>query len=334
MSTEPGKYDHKPEDISLMLKNFDPPMADEWTIGLRESLTAILEKYASEVSDEDLRALASLMCSNAIHSEHRPHVVEDWATGVEYDNGTTKETYVTVDFPKVRSLAKEELRRRRPGNVTVESLSLNLCDNSIGVRIMAVEELALMDEPRALELVVKAAVSDEDYDVKKAAAKAAVASFPTCIPMLQSVLSFGDNEARERTVEILAEIKDPAVIDSLERALEDKNRDVREPAIEALSELDDKRVIPLLIRALKFRKRVRETVGRALAERWPQEAVEPLLDSLAEAEPDTAEAAQDAIRRILTENAAKLTEKQLHKLAQIAWVKNLAQAELERRVDS
>ena len=168
------------------------------------------------------------------------------------------------------------------------------------IRWKAAVTLGEIGDERAIGPLVQL-LSDRDRFVRSRAAYALGLIGPPALGALSSTLIDGDVETRRGTATALGMIADPGAADVLIVALADSSSAVRQEVIAALARQGDP-AFPALVRALGDPDpERREGAALALAGSGNPEALAPLKDALARAEP----ADQAVLRQALSDLAAK-----------------------------
>jgi hypothetical protein len=106
------------------------------------------------------------------------------------------------------------------------------------VRQRAVQMLAVLGGPRALEILRPAVTDDVDEDVRRFAAMGlAEMAASDALPTVTLALQDNDDWVRDDAARVLGDMGDPRAIPALTRALDDEDSDVRATAAESLKRL-------------------------------------------------------------------------------------------------
>jgi len=231
------------------------------------AVEGFLERHAADVSDGDLREAANL-ANIAIH-------VQDDGCGY-YGVGSH---LVTIDWGRVRQLARQELIRRDPvatacaagqwetvaglGEAALPALTRLLTISEAAQRGGIIRTIGRIGGPQVLPPLL-AALQDEDAAVRAAAAHAlARRGDPSTAPALVVALQDTHKDVRLAAAKALAAIG-PAAVGPLQPAMRNKDHALRRTAMEVLAQIADPGGIELLAQGLHdagIRKLAAEALG-------------------------------------------------------------------------
>jgi HEAT repeat protein len=182
----------------------------------------------------------------------------------------------------------------------VEALIDALTDEYVNVRQYAAWSLGELHLPVALEPLLSA-LQDRDGSVRQyaAAALGELKEEGAVDPLLEA-LKDRVSDVRGQVAWALAQIKDPRAVDPLLEALDDEDRYVRRDVVEALGAIRDSRAVEPLVQMLKDGdKWVQTLAASSLGSIGDDAAVEPLVEALRSPHGDVAQAAEDALARLV-----------------------------------
>jgi HEAT repeat protein len=130
---------------------------------------------------------------------------------------------------------------------TITGLLKALQDENQGVRVVAVQGLAKLKDPRTDD-ALKKATQDPDWEVCKEALSALVKSGRDMDAMLQAI-RFNSAELRELAASRLGDAGGPKAVEALLTAVSDEEELVRLRAVSALGKLKDPSTISVLQQA-------------------------------------------------------------------------------------
>ena len=209
--------------------------------------------------------------------------------------------YLTHESKDLRKNVAWALSRLRDDRV-VEPLKGLLRDPEIQVRQAAVEALAALGRPRALDAVRSEALSSPEASMREAAVRALRPSpGPETDATLVRALKDPDVSVRRAAGWVLKDIARPESVPALIDALTDEDSEVRRRVAEALGKLGDRRAVDPLRRVLLH---TLPEAATALGKLGDTRAVQLLSDRLIEiaaARPPAARQSseEDAIRTAL-----------------------------------
>ena len=204
---------------------------------------------------------------------------------------------------------KQKAKVKFEGDFEEVVLALNSSDDDI--REEAARNLGELQDPRAVDPLIKA-LNDSNHYVRREAAKSlGRIGNDKAIPPLIQALKDDDRSAREGAAEGLADMKGKALgplldalndpdwhvrmgvlvalriigdkkgVPGIAASMNDENRFVRREAVKSLGRIGDARVIPVLVEALKDEDRsVRMRAVGALSKVGGDQAVDPLIEAL------------------------------------------------------
>lgn len=176
-----------------------------------------------------------------------------------------------------------------------------LLDDDSEVRAMVARALGAIDDPRAIDALMRALREDADADVRKMAAWAlGEIESPRAIPGLaRAIREDAVWEVRKMAVWALGEIESPDGVEALRVALGDAHAEVREYAVWALGEIEDEAAVPALVEALRDGSvEIRRKAAWALGEIESPDAVGPLGTALGDADAEVRQQAAWALGEI------------------------------------
>jgi HEAT repeat protein len=160
------------------------------------------------------------------------------------------------DWQKRRAAAKSlrAFARSMRGESTdarvLAQLEMALRDEDDFVRWTAVESLAWMRNPAAVDLLVSV-LDDENWSVRTTALRGlASLADPAALQAIILVLADRNTVVRQVAVEVLRHFQEPPAVDALLTALNDRDEFVRRTAIESLGLIGHAAAVPYLLQAL------------------------------------------------------------------------------------
>jgi HEAT repeat protein len=200
------------------------------------------------------------------------------------------------EFSGVRWKAAEALSKI--GNPAVEALIATLQYPDDDVRWKAAIALGEIGNPDAIEPLI-ALLSDEDRFVRSRAAHAlSMIGEPAVLPLIQTLKNI-DPGVRWGAALALGKIKNPIAVEPLIFALADEEGMVRAEAAAALAAIGTPALGPLLSFLKGAQGETRIEVMTALGELRNEDAIEPLVQLLENAEDGERKGIADAIEAIL-----------------------------------
>ena len=194
----------------------------------------------------------------------------------------------------------------RAQSQAVASLVSTLDDRDAEVRKAAAQALGELDDPRAVEALMRALRTDSDAGVRATAAWAlGEIEDPRAVPALGDALR-GDQDAhvREMAAWALGEIESPQGVEPLRAGLRDRSPQVRLKVVWALGEIEDVAAVPALIEALGDADvQIRRTAAWALGEIEDPSAIPALVRALGDADSEVRSNAVWAIGEIQPDRA-------------------------------
>ena len=187
----------------------------------------------------------------------------------------------------------------------LNGLLIALDDADRSVRLAAAQGLGGLEDPRAVEALSRALVSDENVEVRRMAAWAlGEIEDARAVPALsQALRSDKDDEVRKTSAWALGEIESATAVEALGAALKDSSPEVRKTAVWALGEIESPNAVPHLLPFLRDESaEIRAQAAWALGEIESAQAVEGLSTVISDREPKVREMAVWALGEI--ENAA------------------------------
>ncbi len=176
----------------------------------------------------------------------------------------------------------------------IEPLIKLLDDSNADVRAAAVEAMAVYKDARVVAPLIMA-LDDHNRLVRKSAETVLEASIqdfqqlnnPNVTASFLEALKDNNRGVRVVAARLLGELKDPVSAPALIAALDDVDTDVRIAAKESLYKIKDTRAINSLVAALKAENpEVRSQIVGALSEYKDHRAIEPLLASIKDTNAD------------------------------------------------
>ena len=137
-------------------------------------------------------------------------------------------------------------------DLAVPALVRTLTDVDVSVRQAVVQALGDLDDPRAIQALMRILLEDPVADVRAAAAWAlGEIEDPAALPALMQALQRDSSaEVRQRAAWALGEIEDARAVDALGAALRDADSEVRHTAMWALGEIESPAAVPALLTGL------------------------------------------------------------------------------------
>lgn len=169
-----------------------------------------------------------------------------------------------------------------------------LGDNNADVRVAVVEAIGVYKDARVVAPLIRA-LDDHNRAVRKSAETVLEASIqdyrqlndPQITKPFLQALKDNNRGVRLVAARLLGELKDPEAALDLIAALDDVDSEVRSAARESLYKIKDTRAIDTLVAALKAENpEVRSQVVGALSEYKDHRAIEPLLSSVTDSNAD------------------------------------------------
>ncbi len=215
------------------------------------------------------------------------------ANGLRYrvDVYNAKNPHAEVVQPLAAALADSDARVRKSSaealghlervkklptiekQAAVAALISQLSDDDAEVAGAAIESLAMLGDPQAVEPIMAVLAN------KKLAAKAivALADFhdPRAVKPLRAQLS----EKDPQVISSLGKLKDRESVDAIIALLDDKNDRVRQTAAQALGAIRDPRAVEPLVDHLTKNGQVVHDVARGIGEIKDPRAIGPLIDA-------------------------------------------------------
>ena len=214
----------------------------------------------------------------------------------------------------------------------VPKLMQKLSDPDGGVRSAVVAALGEIDDPRAVQALIRILREDPVDEVRAAAAWAlGEIEDPAAVPQLIETLRNDVCEVtRKNAAWALGQIEDARAVEALGAALQDSDQEVRHTAMWALGEIESPAAVPSLIAALDSNDpEVRHTAAWALGQIEDPRAVDGLVRALRSNDPETRQtaawalgeiespAATAALLPLVADGVAEVREAAVHALAQI-----------------
>ena len=214
----------------------------------------------------------------------------------------------------------------------VPKLMNTLGDPNAEVRLAVVGAIGDLDDPRAVQALIRILRDDPVDEVRSAAAWAlGEIEDPAAVPALMEALrNDACEETRKNAAWALGQIEDARAVEALGAALGDENMDVRHTALWALGEIESPAAVPSLVTALgSDDPEVRQTAAWALGQIEDPRAVDGLVQALRSNDPELREtaawalgeiespAATQALMPLVTDQVASVREAAIHALAQI-----------------
>ena len=231
---------------------------------------------------------------------------------------------------------KQQGRERAPNpqnTAAVNALIETIADANPAVRLVAVQSLGQLEDPRAIAALAKALKEDTDARVREAAAHSLGEIDDTrAVPHLLDALKnervanvkkeivealeeIDDPQAmsavaalardpsipvRRAVASALGEFEDPAAIPTLTSMARDEDREVRQNVADALSDFEDNSATlePLTLLARDVHADVRQQAINGLGNLEDMRTLSTLIGALKDAHPDVRQAAADAIHNI------------------------------------
>ena len=173
--------------------------------------------------------------------------------------------------PKPQEASKPEQGRERAASqentAAVNALIETLSDANVNVRLVAVQSLGQLEDPRAIAALAKALKEDTDARVREAAAHSLGEIDDTrAVPHLLEALKTERVAAvKAHIVDALKEIDDPQAVSAVAALARDPSIQVRRAVASALGEFEDPAAIPALTSMVRDEDReVRQYVADAL----------------------------------------------------------------------
>ena len=228
--------------------------------------------------------------------------------------------------------ASEDGGEQEPDPAIVPKLVETLSDPDAEVRLAVVGAIADMDDPRAVQALIRILREDPVDEVRAAAAWAlGQIEDPAAVPALMDALrDDACEETRKNAAWALGNIEDARAVEALGAALGDENQEVRHQAMWALGEIESPAAVPSLVLALGSDDAdVRQTAAWALGQIEDARAVDGLVAALRSNDPQMREtaawalgqiespAATQALMALVTDQVAGVREAAIHALAQI-----------------
>jgi len=240
-------------------------------------------------------------------------VVDGVATGLESAKSVARDAMddisVTLDeqFPQPAPTPDPdpEPQGREADERVLNGLLIALGDADRSVRLAAAQGLGGLEDPRAVEALSRALVSDDNVEVRRMAAWAlGEIEDARAVPALsQALRSDKDDEVRKTAAWALGEIESATAVEALGAALKDSSPEVRKTAVWALGEIESPNAVPHLLPFLRDENaEIRAQAAWALGEIESAQAVEGLSTVISDREPKVREMAVWALGEI--ENAA------------------------------
>jgi HEAT repeat protein len=179
-----------------------------------------------------------------------------------------------------------------------EILGSALADRKSETRAEVAKALGELQDPRAVDLLIKALEAGSDGYVTDNGITFALAkqNDSRAVEPLIKALAARDAFVRHSAADVLGLLKAPRAVEPLIKALLDPDENVRASAALALGKLKDLRVVELLIKALLDSEEVvRSCSAQALRELKDLRAVEPLIKALLDSEKYVRSAAARAL---------------------------------------
>lgn len=193
----------------------------------------------------------------------------------------------------------------RVDTAIVRAVMARLSDEDAEVRRAAADALGRIGHPMAIDALVRA-LDDEDREVKRAALFA-LGNFeraPVPLAPIRKVLASDDADTRAQAVRMLGTMRDRASIPTISRLVLDTSDDVRQSALHALNELEAPIADDLLATALADRSSdVRLAAAMLAGERQVLSAVPALARMLDDRSSDVRQMAAQGLTEMRTETA-------------------------------
>ncbi|MDX1661077.1 MAG: HEAT repeat domain-containing protein [Gemmatimonadota bacterium] len=176
-----------------------------------------------------------------------------------------------------------------------------LADQSPEVRETVARALGAVDDPRAVEALLRALRDDPDADVRRVAAWALgeIESGRAVSGLVRAVREDAHWEVRKMAAWALGEIESPEGVVGLRAAIADDHAEVRETAVWALGEIEDPAAVPALIDALRGGEpEIRRKAAWALGEIESPSAVDALVAALGDGDTEVRRQAAWALGEI------------------------------------
>ena len=188
-----------------------------------------------------------------------------------------------------------------PSTEAVGALVGTLSTPNVDARQAAIAALGGMEDPRAVQALIRILRDDPVADVRAAAAWAlGEIEDPAAVPALAHALgNDGSAEVRGNAAWALGQIESPQAVEALGAALDDASPDVRRNAMWALGQIESADAVPYLVSALGSDDAdIRETAAWALGEIESPDAVQALMPLVTDAVPAVREAVVHALSQI------------------------------------
>lgn len=193
----------------------------------------------------------------------------------------------------------------RADTAIVRAVIARLSDEDADVRRAAADALGRIGHPMAIDALVRA-LDDEDREVRRAALFA-LGNFeraPVPLAPIRKVLASDDADTRAQALRMLGTMRDRASIPTISRLVLDASEDVRQSALHALNELEAPIADDLLATALADRSSdVRLAAVLLAGERQILSAVPALARMLDDRSSDVRQMAAHGLTEMRTETA-------------------------------
>ena len=186
-------------------------------------------------------------------------------------------------------------------DTAVPALLSVLKDESVAVRLAAVEALGNLQDPRAVDALVQALRTDSDARVREAAASAlGEIDSARAVPGLIAALGSERVAAvRAKIAWALGEIDDTRAVEALGTAVKDPEVEVRRQVVWALGELESPSAVPMLIPLLRDADaETRKQAAWALGEIESPDAIDALATATKDANAEVRKEAVSALGQI------------------------------------
>ncbi|HUF88874.1 MAG TPA: HEAT repeat domain-containing protein [Gemmatimonadota bacterium] len=225
----------------------------------------------------------------------------DSSSGFDTSADFDSETALDGMGPIQAEPGKDPKREAGADPRTVTALLTAMGDPDADVRETAAHALGGLDDPRAVDALVRALANDADAGVRKMAAWAlGEIESPRAVPALsQAVRNDASPDVRSMAAWALGEIESEEAVPALGAALRDSSVEVRRMAIWALGEIESEEAVPWLIPAVRDADvDVRRKAVWALGEIESEAAVDALAGALSDSDAEVRKTAAWAIGEI------------------------------------
>jgi HEAT repeat protein/beta-lactamase regulating signal transducer with metallopeptidase domain len=265
---------------ALGTATLEPSGPEPWEVA-EDQRSAPRRVVDALLPDEAARIVAEKVLGDPL-VEDNTDVIESTDLDADHDTEIWEKSHEDEKSEK-DAVSPEEATR------IVGALSASLRDRDAEVRKSAAEALGELDDPRAVDALMRALRSDSDAGVRAMAAWAlGQIEDPRAVPALGEALRDDSSaEVRAMAATALGEIESPEGVQYLRPALRDSNDTVRANAVMALGEIEDAAAVPALAEALRDANvEIRRNAAWALGEIESPAAVEPLTGALRDGDLD------------------------------------------------